>query len=862
MNPRIFAVFFIFLLMFVSVNATVIDDFEHNDLFNNGWKDIDVTGTRETQGGTVYEGSFAYHGASNSKIGLDGYDFVTDENYCFYVYTDAEGNGGAIWGLMDVSRNYLTVIRPQGSPVKYQVFNGSSYTQMDTPAGVNTGVDSRTDDFYKWCFSNNSDNTGDVYLWDLNGELMGWEHVTPSSSADVNSILIFAGSLSGNTYVDYIHDEVAPASSVTASFNSLENKHLGLLQLTDTSTAVNTTINDWNWYIDSVKQSDDQNFNYTITESQDYNVCLWVEDVNNLYNDFTCSTISSSDWKPLINWEEINGSWLQGTTTLDFNLLAVGTATTGLKIYYGLGAYDFNHLIVNDTNIFNATGVVCDDYNFQDNTSCSYSFNSSTIADGNYFFDLNIYNTWGDENDTVNLLADNTAPVLTFDLNFTSGFTDALDINFFLNCNDALSPTDRYLLYINDINVNDTTETNDTNLDVTSAILNGNNDTNAFCYDEAGNFANDVNTSVVYALWFNLINEDTGGQITNLLTDVNVLEASVYTYDGNVDYDLNGLFPKWFVGSTQVLRFDFTYNDDIQTEISREMDFSLLTDQNANVCVAPFQTLYEQIFVSSTERPVVVYNDYAKCYNLASYTKFAYENALMVKGYTINKPYYLYTWSNGVKILLALIEGSTPSIMNLDTLIFNRAEYTIDIATDTVGIAPKLNTVTGEYDTNTIEIYYKSLRGTNDSLTFKVYNDTNLLWTYTETTNPNEILVEFYYYSMDINSDNLLTLQVTKTVDGENTTSEYYFYIDGSSYAGTLNPILAIIVAFILMFVAITFVAYRYALGWFGILIGIIAIGVLSMSPGFWYIRFAQAIILIIIVFIVLIFKNETAGLN
>jgi len=617
--------------------------------------------------------------------------------------------------------------------------------------------------------------------------------------------------------------------------------------------------------VNGLNLSTAQNFDFTAIQNTDYNICSTLTATGSdtaSYNDTNCLIVSVGSWSPSIDWKETSGSWLKGAVQLDFNITMVGLRTPGIKLYYSNTPLDFNNLIINDTNVWDATGIICADYNFNDNTNCYYNFTSTSIADQEYDFDLNAYNYWGDDTASVDLIVDNTAPVLTFDLNYINGFVSSVDVDFSLLCNDALSPTNRNLLYLNDVNVNDTWETNNVAKDVTEAILNGDNDTNAYCYDEAGNYSNDINAIEIYALWFNLINEDTGAAITNLTTDVNIATATVFTYDGNINYNLLGAFPTYFVGSDQVLRFDFTYDDAAETKISREIDFGLLDDQNANVCVAPFQTLYEQIFVSSGQRSVVVYNDFAKCYNLASSTKFAYENALMVKGYTIQKPYYLYTYSNDVKVLLALLDGSTASVMNLDTLVFNQNDYEIDIATDTVGISPKLNTVTGAYDTNTVTIYYKSLRGTNTTTNFKVYNEDTLLWNYTETAEPNEFLVEFYYGALDVNADDILKLVATTTIGGVDTSKEYYFYTDGSSYAGTLNPILAIIIAFVLMFVAITFVAYRYALGWFGILVGILAIGVLAMAPGYWYVRFAQAIILIIIIFIVLIFKNETAGMN
>lgn len=353
-----------------NIYATVVDNFEHNDLFNNGWVDIDATGTRETQSGTKYEGTYAYHGASNSKIGLDFYSYQLDMNYCFYVYTDAEGNGGAIWGLMDASRNYLTTVRPQGTPVKYQIYNGTAYVQLDTPAGVGSGVDSRTDDWYKWCFSNNTDNTGDVYLYDLNGDLMGWKHVVPASTNDINSILIYSGSLSGNTYVDYIHDE-NNGETYTANYTTSGTQHIDTenailtVSRTFTNTSQCSTADcNYYWYEDSVIFSTDTNSATNFTSTGDYNITLINETPDGNYQIDTTITI---------------GEYPQGFTCTITN-----------QTYYIGEKLEINYNTTNDANYSIWL------YSTDDNTTrTNYDTNEYTLKNIDFldYFDFNCHAT-------------------------------------------------------------------------------------------------------------------------------------------------------------------------------------------------------------------------------------------------------------------------------------------------------------------------------------------------------------------------------------------------------------------------------------------------------------------------------------
>lgn len=61
-------------------------------------------------------------------------------------------------------------------------------------------------------------------------------------------------------------------------------------------------------------------------------------------------------------------------------------------IYWSTGSGNLSNLIYSDTNLQDASGLVCTDYNFFNSTDCNYSWvvpNSLTMPIGNYYIDTN-----------------------------------------------------------------------------------------------------------------------------------------------------------------------------------------------------------------------------------------------------------------------------------------------------------------------------------------------------------------------------------------------------------------------------------------------------------------------------------------
>jgi len=145
--------------------------------------------------------------------------------------------------------------------------------------------------------------------------------------------------LDGTQYLLFLDMNVYSTIDVgiTANFGYNVDKQNAELDLNDLTTNNNdnnvVTINDWNWYIDTVSTGEpDQNISFTVTENTDYNVALSVCGTHggNPYCSYKEETINSGKFFGDTNIYFYDETTEASTSaTVDFN----GTQYTGTSFY-------------------------------------------------------------------------------------------------------------------------------------------------------------------------------------------------------------------------------------------------------------------------------------------------------------------------------------------------------------------------------------------------------------------------------------------------------------------------------------------------------------------------------------------------
>ena len=700
---------------------------------------------------------------------------------------------------------------------------------------------------------------------------------------------------------------------ITTDFDYIVNKTTTNIDFNDTSIAILTTIDGWSWKINDSIVSTDQNFSYNTTQLQDINACLTIDNNDDTFTDTKCVLFNTGDWEApttTFSSHQVTGTTDQNITLtctdnnsdckyINYNIDSNGwiqkTYTDANRIftYPGGGVHSIQYYSTDNANnnettktsqfpIIRSTTdqtnsriqlLSIPKYNNEIITTWKWIINGTdltgTTDQNRYFYtnanlDLNACATLNSTYTNCQSVTtwDTVNPTIDINISNTSfGFVNNFSIDWNMACYDNFTPVNYKITWLNDGTTTTLYNSNDANASVYGSSLDLNKGQAAkltfTCTDDYGNNAIYTSSSL-YAASFSLINENTGVKLT--WTDLNreFTIVKVYTLDGNYSYDFNATVTSDvnFFSPEQDLWFEFGYTDG--TKINRQINFSILEDQSIRVCAPFYQTFYQQRFVANSAKTIIVKNNVSDCYIIAGTLAYVYDTGYSITTYTIPKPYYLYTYSNGIKTYLALLDGGVPTAYNIDAIEFSRSTFTLAVGQDTVAFQPVLSTG-GIYDTNTIQIYYSAYLQNNDNLKMQIYNGTTLLWEYTEHESPNEILVNYYWGTNDINADTVLELRLTKTVDGENTVISFYFNSMGTAYQNNVSNAWAAIVAVIFFLFGITLVRVNAVFGIFGIIVGIISLFLVSLATGAWWINLLAGAFIILILYIVLMTK-QTGG--
>lgn len=384
-----------------------------------------------------------------------------------------------------------------------------------------------------------------------------------------------------------------------------------------------------------------------------------------------------------------------------------------------------------------------------------------------------------------------------------------------------------------------------------NASLSGTNTAYFTCSDPFST-RTDTLQKTIYIKTLILIDEVTGNPF-----DVNnVSNLTVYLDDNSTFYLFKTSPPTNSVNFTAIqntrLRFEIKYGSgDI---IIRYVDASIEEASEIRVCANKDDvTHYEQIVISSTERPVTIKSVYANCVVGQDNTRFVYQDNLVLKIYTMKTLYYLYTYDDdGNKVYLASMDGSFQTYYNIDVLEFNQQGYNIGITGDTIGISKSATA---------INIYYESLDNNSVStqVIIKDVNTSTVLFNTTETASPNLFYMYFDYSTLGLSNSSIFSVQVTKTTStGAQSTTTKYFSLAGRS--GLMPSGFAFAIGVLCIIFGLTFTVTRASLGWFGIIVMLVSIAVLSMAVASWYVTLLLVMSVIILIYIVLLLVQQNYG--
>jgi hypothetical protein len=484
--------------------------------------------------------------------------------------------------------------------------------------------------------------------------------------------------------------------------------------------------------------------------------------------------------------------------------------------------------------------------------SGSFKFNQEGAYDISFTFETDI----GLSSALIrnqSFISDLVNPTLSgFSFELSEGFiTPTAVINF--TCTDNIISTLTYYSYFNGALIDEETHPSGTeHSNSTTAIINGDNNATVKCSDGFGTTSDTEIKNVLLRTLF-LIDE----QDNTAFNLPNATSLIAYIDDNRTSFNFKtqGTSNISFTATTNVkLRFEIVYSDG--TIILRYVDTGL-TEDNIRVCVnKDGVTHYEQILTSSVVRPVVLNSVFADCLVAADYTRFAYQNVKILKAYTYNNLYYLYTFANNdpddTQIFLASVDGSLATFINLDTLEFLERGYDITTIGDAVAVSKR--------NANEMNILYYNVLQNNDALRIAITNagTGQVYFNSTSFSDKNEANIIFNFATLGTNETTLFKVYVTKTINGIDNTIIKYFTSEGVT--GSVNSGLIFLVSLFLLIFGLSFTIAQRAFAWFGIIIIISNLGLLSYAVGAWYITFSMAVNAIILIYIFLIMNAKNSA--
>lgn len=761
-----------------------------------GW----IRGDADASGGT-----WRYALANTNTLANDYEVIQNDGNGVWDIFNgvgfDSTGVNDA-----DVWRTHTTIANCNGN--KVHVYINDTYRVASTDRGTADNIQY----FFTYGANAASDgNIDDSFMCNGDACMLYYDQ----------TILTIGPQLTNVSYLKVTFSDIFTGTALTLCNASIN----GTVYNTITGTALTTVALDGKLYNVTAQCSNNGGYHYQIINNFNASAHLQTN-LSKYYRIYNYS---------LTNNMSDNGINYARNLTYAINLSCPSFATSEVFLY-SAGTLNLTLPLTCTNGTINLSGIFKPStegnrtLSFFINTSYRPGNNSQNIT-GNHTYIFDLY--------APSAIANFTAPI---------GFNNKTT-NVSLICIDSIMPALEYNLTFNGALLHyNASATNNSQISNKTILADGANNITGICSDLFNDTINSY-SQTAYSKLLALIDEK-----ENAPFDVrNASSVRVYFDDNSSFFDFQANGNLSTINFTSLdndkLRFEIIYTDG--TLITRYVDVSLVNG-NVRVCANKDDiTHYEQLIIAATERPAVLLNVFSDCVVAADYTRFAYQDSLVLKAYTIASMYYLYAFDeDNNKIILASVDGSIATYINLDNLEFVKEGYDINILGDTVSFEKTA--------AEQMSIFYKNNDADNERIDISITNmETNaaVLQTY-ETTNPNEFTIVFNYATLNLTNTTLFKIMVNKTAT-DGTTSQVLRYFNTNAKYGIVNAGFVFIISLLLMAFGFTMVSSRTTFSWFGIFICIAAISTLSFAIATWYITFLMVMEVIILVYTIIIMVQQ-----
>jgi hypothetical protein len=529
----------------------------------------------------------------------------------------------------------------------------------------------------------------------------------------------------------------------------------------------------------------------------------------------------------------VNYSGFGYTSNLSYEiqyLCPLGTTQTAYIIINNTIIDSFNPTCNN--NLVNNVGSVIWDFEGYSTVFINWSGSSVVTDDFNVIWDLN-------------------RPTITQSFETGEGFNNN-SINIEVTCEDTISPILTYNISWVGSLLNYSNQTSATTLNF-EEVAGLENWVYTVCTDLGGNTRTNNYSQDVYSTQFVLVNEQNGS-----LFDVNNLSSVVvYIDDNSSSIDLKSLATNSFnftSAGDDILRFEYIYSDG--TIINRYFDMSLTDSNYTRFCAIPDGdfSFYEQIIVSSIDSTrVTLEGSFADCVVLADTTRFAYQNAFAIRTFLIDTTYILYSYVDGIKAILANIDGGIEAFINIDSLEFSSSAFNQGLRAESLNVE--------KYSGTTMLLVYNNTNNDNAFLEVTIIRtDTGAeVYFEDEFDNDNYLILYYDFSSLSGLTNQTLFKVVVNTIHSDGTSNSLIKFFNTNGKTGLINPKVAFLFVFLGLLLGLTFPTASDALSWFGLLICIGNMGVIASSILTEGLALLMAINGVVMIYIILILVNQTS---